>query len=79
MIYLCGGSTRPFGDGELFKDGSLTALQVGADGRVGDWLLGGLRYEALPGQSRFVGEFSIGHRRGGGDGGFVMARFEARR
>ncbi len=39
----------------------------------------GLRYEALPGQSRFVGEFSIGHRRGGGDGRFVMARFEARR
>ena len=39
----------------------------------------GLRYEALPGPSRFVGEFSIGHRRGGGDGGFVMARFEARR
>ena len=36
----------------------------------------GLRYEALPGPSQFVGEFSIGHRRGGG---FVMARFEARR
>ena len=39
----------------------------------------GLRYEALPGPSRFVGEFSIGHRRGGGGSGFVMARFEARR
>ena len=39
----------------------------------------GLRYEALPGQSRFAGEFSIGHRRGGDGGGFVMARFEARR
>ena len=39
----------------------------------------GLRYEALPGQSQFAGEFSIGHRRGGGDGRFVMARFESRR
>ena len=70
---------RLFGDGELFKDGSLTALRVGADGRVGDWPLGGLGYEALPGQGQFVGEFSIGHRRGGGDGRFVMAWFEARR
>ena len=34
------GSTRRFGDGELLKDGSLTALQAGADARVGDWLIG---------------------------------------
>ena len=34
------GSTRRFGDGELLEDGSLTALQVGADARVGDWLVG---------------------------------------
>ena len=39
----------------------------------------GLRYEALGGQPGFMGEFSIGHRQGSGDGGFVMARFEARR
>ena len=39
----------------------------------------GLRYEALGGQLRFVGEFVIGHRRGRGDGGFVTARFETRR
>ena len=39
----------------------------------------GFRYEALPGPSQFVGEFLIGHRRGGDGGGFVMARFEARR
>ena len=31
------------------------------------------------GQPRFVGEFTIGHRRDGDGGGFVMARFEARR
>ena len=45
----------------------------------GRMVAAGLRYEALGGQPRFVGEFSIGHRRGGGGGGFVMARFEARR
>ena len=39
----------------------------------------GLRYEALGGQPRFVGEFTIGHRRGEGRGGYVIARFEARR
>ena len=36
----------------------------------------GLRYEALGGRPGFAGEFTIGHRRGGGRGGFVMARFE---
>ena len=39
----------------------------------------GLRYEAVGGQPRFVSEFTTGHRQGGGGGGFVMARFEARR
>ena len=34
------GGTRHFGDGEMLKDGSLTALQVGADARVGEWLVG---------------------------------------
>ena len=34
------GSARRFGDGELLKDGSLTALQAGADVRLGDWRVG---------------------------------------
>ena len=34
------GSTRRFDSGELFGDGSLSALQLGLDARVGDWLVG---------------------------------------
>ena len=39
----------------------------------------GLRHESLGVLSPIVGEFSIGHRRGVGEGSFVMARLEARR
>ena len=45
----------------------------------GSSVAAGLRYEALGGPLRFVGEFSIGHRRGVGDGRFVTARFVTRR
>ena len=45
----------------------------------GSRVAAGLRYEALGAGADFVGEFSIGHRRDGGGGGFVMARLEARR
>ncbi len=34
------GGVRRFGDGEQIRDGSLTAVQVGADTRFGDWVFG---------------------------------------
>ena len=39
----------------------------------------GVRYEALGVLSGLLGEFSIGHRQGVGDGSFVIARVEAQR
>ena len=56
--------------------GPFAAVETSSRGRR---VAAGLRYEALGGLSGLLGELSIGHRQGVGDGSFMMARIEARR
>ena len=78
-------SHEPVASGVLYVSATVVSDDAGGLARPfaavgksdqGRSVAAGLRYEALGGQPWFVGEFTIGHRRGGG---FVMARFEARR
>ncbi len=59
-----GGLARPFAELGMSNRGRSTAA--------------GLRYVSLARKARFIGEVSMGHRRGIGDGRFVIGRFEAR-